>query len=219
MVLIVAGVLTVGAALYCGASLLAQAPQPAAQPPAAQQAPAQTRVAFVNLHIVLKNYKKTKIYDDEVERIVKPLRDKGEEAKSNIKKAEEALRDVKLDPTLRAQHEKSGRDWKRYLEDLEIEANKLVGKKREEQLVQLYHEIEDAVGRYAAANGFTAVLQYTEPETAAEKYSAQNIQRKLAGSSQTGCTVPIYFHPGLDISAAVIANLNAPYQPGTNTGG
>ena len=78
--------------------------------------------------------------------------------------------------------------------------------------MQLYREIEEAVTRYASNNGFTLVLQYTEPE-AAEKYSPQNIQRKLAGASQTGCASPVYIHPGLDISAAVIANLNSQYPP------
>jgi Skp family chaperone for outer membrane proteins len=217
MVVIVAGLMTVGAGLYCGARLLAQAPAPQ---PAQQQPPAQTRVAVVNLHLVLKGYQKTKVYDQEVEAIIAPMRKQGEDIKENIKKCTEMLEGPKqVAQEHRAAWEKAFRDNKRALEDLEAEASKKVGKKREEQLVQLYKEIEEAVQRYAISQGFTLVLQYTEPEAKVgagpdERYTAQNIQRKLAGSSQTGCTVPMYFHPGLDISQAVIQNLNAAYpQP------
>jgi Skp family chaperone for outer membrane proteins len=210
-ILIVAGLAAVGAGLYCGARLLAQAP---AQQ---QTAPANTRVAVVNLHAVLKGYAKTKIYDQEVEAIVAPMRKQAEEMKGKIAEWTKQLQT----PGVKDKDgwEAAIRNQKRLLEDLEMEASKKVKKKREEQLVQLYREIEDAVQRYAAPQGFTLVLQYTDPETPAEKYTAENIQRKLAGSAQTGCVVPMYFHPGLDISAAIITNLNAPYQNAGGGGG
>jgi Skp family chaperone for outer membrane proteins len=215
-VLIVAGLATVCAGLYCGARLLAQG---TAQP-APQQAPANTRVAVVNLHAVLKGYAKTKIYDQEVEAIVAPMRKEAEKMKENITTWTKTLQSPTLPAKDKEGWETAIRNQKRLLEDLEMEASKKVKKKREEQLVQLYREIEDAVQRYATPNGFTLVLQYTDPETVQEKYAPENIQRKLAGSAQTGCVVPMYFHPGLDISAAIIANLNAPYaNNGARTGG
>ncbi len=206
-VLIVTGLATVCAGLYCGARLLAQQPAP-------QPAPATTRVAVVNLHAVLKGYAKTKLYDKEVEDIVRPLRDQAQKMKDDITAWTKAAQDPKADPTKKEQWEGAARNTKRMLEDLEMDASKKVKKKREEQLVQLYKEIEEAVSRYAVSNGFTLVMQYTDPETPAERYTAENIQRKLAGSAQTGCTVPMYFHPGLDISTAVITNLNVPYGGG-----
>jgi Skp family chaperone for outer membrane proteins len=208
MVVIVAGLMTVGAGLYSAAHLMAQQP---AQP---AQAPAAMRVGVINLHLVLKGYQKTKIYDAEVETIIAPMRKQGEKMKEDMKSWENAMKPGVAGVTdeNREQYAKAIRQTKHALEELEAEASKKVTKKREEQLVQLYREIEDAVKRYATAQGFTMVLQYTEPE-AAEKYTPANIQRKLAGSSQTGCTVPMYFHDALDISAAVIANLNAQYPP------
>ena len=68
---------------------------------------AQARVACVNLHLVLKGYAKTKIYDAEVEAIVSPLRKQGEDIKDNIKKYEAGIREPKTGPELKDQYEKA----------------------------------------------------------------------------------------------------------------
>lgn len=200
-IVIVAGVVTLCAVLNWSARLSAQQPEK-------QPAPAAKSVAIVNLHAVLKGYQKTKVYDQEVEDLVAPMRKQGKELKKKIAEMTKALKTKEDKEDLK----NAIRDQKRLLEDLENKASKEVAKMRERQLVKLYKEIEEGVSRVAIAKGFSLVLHYTEPATKEEKYSPENIQRKLAGSSQTGATIPLYYYPGLEISAEVIANLNASFN-------
>jgi Skp family chaperone for outer membrane proteins len=197
-----AAVAALGLAVYFGSRLWAQAP-------AAAQAPAQTRVALVNLVQVIKNYHKYKTFEDEQKRLAKPYEDRNKELQDNLTEWEKVLKNPTAPAAQKEQAEKEIKVRKRQIEDNVAEFKKALGKRSDDQLVQLYREVEDATSRYASSNGFHVVLQFNEPPTPAERYSPMNIQRKLQATAATGCCIPVYMAPGLDITDGVVANLNA----------
>jgi Skp family chaperone for outer membrane proteins len=207
--MIVAGLAALCTVAYIGNRLAAQ------QPAAPVQAPAQTRVAVINFLQVLKNYNKAKFYDSELEETLRPYRTKMEDLKKKKLEWQAYLQDPKnkgIPDDQRAAGERSIININRQMEDLEKEGRLVVGKKREQQVVQLYREIDDAVKTYARANGFHLVLSYFEPGNAADMFSGTNIGRKLEGM-QVACNA-MYFADGMDISGPVVENLNRAY-PGT----
>ncbi len=203
MMLIVGGVAAM-AAVYLGSQLLAQQPGTPAAPPA------QTRVAFVNIVTVFQNYQKANIYKAEMERLIKPKQAEAEQLRQEMIKWDSDMRDPKFDPAKKEQWTKGILNNKRRLEDLQAEMAQVLGKKNEEQLVQLYSEINEAVKAHAAAQGFHIVLAYGE-NTKLGSNNIANIARKIQGMEVA--LVPMYFHPGLEISMAVAEALNRQYPP------
>jgi Skp family chaperone for outer membrane proteins len=206
----VAGVAALGVAVYAGSKLWAQAPGAAAPP-------AQTRVAVVNLLQVIKNYNKAKFYESELEETLKPYRAKAEDLKGQLLRWQNYLSDPKnqqIKQEDRDKGEQSITALKRQLEDLDKEARKAFGKKKEQQVVQLYQEINEHVKAYAPSHGFHIVLAYFEPVTAAEVFAAPNIARKLEGMQMGGACMPMYFADGMDISNAIVDTLNRAYPGG-----
>ncbi len=197
----IAGMAALGVAVYLGSRLGAQVP---AGP---VQAPAQTRVGVVNMVQVIKNYHKFKTFDDELRLLAKPFEERDKELRKNLQQWTEAV--ARPDFNQKEQAEGEIKKRKREIEDNALEAKKLLAKRNDEQIVQLYHEVEDAVKKYAVSNGYHIVLQYDERTNPSEIYSPINIQRKLQGSASTGCAVPVYIAPGLDLTQAVVSNLNA----------
>jgi Skp family chaperone for outer membrane proteins len=207
----VAGLAALGTLAYVANHLWAQAPG------AGAAAPAQTRIAVINLLQVIKNYNKAKFYESELEDTLKPYRAKAEKLKSDLVTWQNYLSDPKnrdIPQDQRETGEKSITNIKRQIEDLDKEARKAFGKKREQQIVQLYKEVDDAVKRYAPANGFHLVLAYGEPVNPTDLLSAPNIARKLEGIQMGGACMPMYFPDGMDISGAVVDALNRAY-PGS----
>jgi Skp family chaperone for outer membrane proteins len=205
-VAIVAGLAAAGVgALYLGSTLSAQGPAPA-------QAPAQTRIGVVNTIQILKSYHKFTTFQTELKGIAKPFEDEDKKLKENLKKWEDYGQQPNLAAADREKAEDAIQKHKREIQDNALRGRKALTKRTDEQLVQLYREIEDAVSRYAASNGFHLVLQYDD--AAAEKYSAPNLQRKMNGIASTGCTGLMYSAPGLDLTGAVIANMNPPGAAG-----
>ncbi len=203
---LVAAVAALGVGIYFGTRLWAQQP-------AAAQAPAQTRVAVVNVIQVIKSFHKFKTFNDEMAKLAKPFEDKDKDYRKNIQQWQDAL---KNDPKYQAPAEREKADqavkqFQRAIEDNTLEAKKVLAKKNDEQMVQLYHEVEDAVKRYAASNGYHIVLAHDE-KSATEAYQPANIQRKLQGAAGTGGTFLMYSAPGLDITSGVVAALNSGAQ-------
>ena len=198
-----AGILALGLAAYLGSRLWAQAPA------APVQAPAQTRVALVNVVQVITNYHKFKTFQDELGRLAKPYKDREAELTKNLTAWENQLKKGDVTPQQKEEAEKQVKERKRQIEDNAIEAKKVLAKRNDEQFVQLYREVEDAVKRYAAPNGFHLVLQFNEPPNASDLYNIKNIYRKLEGATATGCCSPVYVAPGLDITDGVLSLLNA----------
>jgi Skp family chaperone for outer membrane proteins len=199
---LIAGAAALGLAVYLGTRGWAQAPA------APVQAPPQTRVALVNTIQVIKSYHKYKTFEDEQRRLAKPFEDKNKAYQDNLKEWQKVLENPASKPEDRESAEKQTRERKRQIEDNANEFKRVLSKRSDEQLVQLYREVEDAIKRYAASNGFHVVLQFDERTNPAEIYTPPNIQRKVQGSAATGCCVPVYIAPGLDITGGVTTLLN-----------
>jgi Skp family chaperone for outer membrane proteins len=214
-VVLVAGIAALGVAAYVGSRL-------GAQTPAAVQAPAQTRIAFVNTVFLIKNYHKFKTFDAELQELAKPYEKRDKELRDNMKLWQDTVKKPDCPQAQRDQGEQEIKKRQREIEDNREAAKKVLAKRNDEQIVQLYREIEDTVKRYAGQNGYHVVLQFDERTNPAEIYSPVNIQRKLQGSAGTGCCVPVHMAPGLDITQPVLAILNpagAAPAPATTGGG
>jgi Skp family chaperone for outer membrane proteins len=201
---IVAGLATLGALAYLGSQLWAQQPAPA-------QAPACPKVGLVNMAVVLKNYNKFKVYNDEIEKIRIQYDKQHQDLLTRVKQWQEFGVRPQATQAEREQAEDNIKKCKRLLEDNDTEFTKVRQKKSDDQMVQMYKEIEDAIKAFAGPNGFHLILHYSEPLMEADKYTAPNVQRKLVGPGGCGCVCPTYFVPGMDVSADVVRQLNAMY--------
>jgi Skp family chaperone for outer membrane proteins len=195
-----AALAVVAVAAYVGNQLWAQPP--------AQTAPASVKVGVVNLAFVLKNYNKFKTYNDEIEKIRLVYEKKDADLRKLIADWTKFGNEPTAKQADREKAEETIKDCKRRLEDNQAEYNKVRSKKSDEQMVQMYKEIEAAVAHYAGPNGFHMILHYSEPLTEADKYSPPNVQRKLVGPGSSGGVCPMYFVPGIDVSADIVGTLN-----------
>ncbi len=195
-VAVLAGVGALALAVYLGSRLTAQT-STVARP--------TSKIAVINVPLVIKHYKKYQTYEGELKKIADGY--EAEEAK--LKKEMLSLQELAQKPEAnRDKLEEDMKELKRRHEDLGQRFKKEMGKKQEDQLVQLYKEIEAMVARVAVSRGFEMVLQYTDVIEAKDKYNPVFVQRKVLG----GMCLPLYIQSGLDISGDVIANLNYPYE-------
>jgi Skp family chaperone for outer membrane proteins len=216
---VLAGLATLGVVAYVGTQLWAQTPgqpgQPA--PAAAGPAPASPKVGMINLAAVLKGYNKFKVYNDEIEKIRIEFQKKEDDLK---KQATDWQKFGERPEATQADREKAGESMKqikRLIEDNLAQYNKVRGKKSDDQMIQMYQEIEAATARFAASNGFHLIFHYSEPLTKDDKISPPNIQRKLVGPGQSGGICPMYFVPGMDVSNDVVNTLNAMFPAPAQT--
>jgi len=196
-------VTTLGMAAYLAGQLWAQ--QPGTQP-----APASPKVGLVNMAVVLKGYNKFAVYNNEIEKIRVQFDKQRMELEKLLKDWQDYLTKAKDQPE-RDKAEDAIRNIARRLQDNKEEYAKVRNKKSDEQMVQMYREIEAAVKAYSGPNGFHLILHYSEPLTEADIYSAANIQRKLVGPGGSGGICPTYCVPGMDISYDVVRELNRMY--------
>lgn len=169
------------------------------------------RVAIVNMLVITKDYKKFKIFAQEMETISEPFQKQAKLLAERAKLWEDQLRKPECSEKDREEGQKALLQLKHLSEDNNAAAAKAIGSRRNEKLVQLYREIQDATQRYAVQNGIALVLQYTEPVTEADVYAPANINRKLQ-SSGAGAIVPMHVGDGVDITQDVLRRLNAPYD-------
>lgn len=198
-----AGFAALALGAYLGTNLLLA--QTAAPKPVAQPTEQRSRIGLLNLHHVVKNYTKAVALNNEMKEVFTPLQAK---TKAKTIQLEALNKEGQLKPELRETIEKQMRILKRELEDLSNEAQVMIGKKQDEQVVLIYREVQEASQRVAVAHGYDMILHYNDPTTSAEYWSAGNIVRKM----QAGACMPIYFAPGVDISADVVNALNQAYS-------
>jgi Skp family chaperone for outer membrane proteins len=174
----------------------------------AQQVPA-TKVGVVNIGYVFTNYEKAKALKKELDDELKPLKDQAEKIKAAMfehKKWLETPNNPKVNPQQAETSQKALRDGSRALEDLDLKARTMVGKKQETQLIQLYREIQGAVQSYAQQNGYHMILGYGDPPHL-DPYTFANVNRRMTAMDM-GTFVTIYVQPGLDISQEVLTRVN-----------
>jgi Skp family chaperone for outer membrane proteins len=158
------------------------------------QATAGARVATVNVGLVFTKYEKA--HKTELEHVLKPYKTKGQRIIEEMKPYAKALREKKvIDAELKDQYEQFLLQQKRTLEDLELEARKLVAKEQKDRIT-LCKEVIGAIQDYATKNGYNLVLGYGQEID--DAFTFANV------------------HPSTDISQAVADNLIAAFQ---RTGG
>ncbi|MFO0845803.1 MAG: OmpH family outer membrane protein [Gemmataceae bacterium] len=200
--MLMAGVMALGCAIYASNKIWAQAPNPNPAPAPAQL---KTKIGLVNLQQVIKEYNKFKTFSEELKNSVAPFQGKDTALKTEGDKLAKEGQSPQTTAQRRDEIERRLKDIQRQLEDNKVEAQKIVGKKQEDQLKILYADIRTVVDRFAQAHGYEMVLHYNDAVTAEEYWSAQNIARKL----QAGALMPMYISNGLDITRNIIATLNA----------
>lgn len=216
-ILIVAGLALLVAGYVGTRSLLAQGA-------AGGGAPAAFKIAVVDIDGVFSKYEKAQFYKRELDKEIAPLKTDAEKYKKDYLAWQEhlKLKGATLSQAEKDQGTKNLVELKRRLEDLDAEARRRIGKKQEDQLVQLYKEVVAASQAYGQANGFTMVLGYGEPFQGTDFYSFANISRRMQGMGLG--MVPIWYNQNLDITAGIIETLNQHYRsqggvPATPTSG
>lgn len=198
------------ATLALGVGILMSGRGAAQQPAAPAVSQPTTRIAVLNLSYVVKNYQKYIAFTAEMK---KSMGVYDQQVKGKQAALEAMVKDAKSKPDLTPpQREKLEADVKqiqRELEDINTQGKKYLGQKSDEQLVVLYREVQAVAQRYAQARGFEMVLHFNDaPASTPEYYSPGNIARKM----QAGALMPLYVHPGMDISPLVVQTLNAGWE-------
>lgn len=209
ILLAVAGTAALVAA-YLGPKLFAQGP---GAPAASGQ-----RIAVVNIGSVFSGYKKAELFKKELDDTLKPYRTQAEQLKSQIMQWEKAIREGKFSKEVPEERYKAGIIAnKRKLEDLDMEARRLVGKRAEEQSVQLWKEVNEVIARTARGNGYNIILGYGDPPNM-QANSVPIINRRMA-SMEAGSMTPLYFDGSADITQQVVDTLNRSYPGAAPAGG
>ena len=159
---------------------------------------------MLNLTYVIKNYSKFKRYQDELKSKVDPFQAKDTALKAKGEQLAKEAQTPTTAPSRREAIEKELKDLQRSVEDNKAEAQKVLVKEQETQLVTLYKDVRIVVDRYAQANGYELVMHYNDVG-GDEYWSPQNIARKM----QAGAAMPMYIANGVDISGPVLTTLNA----------
>jgi len=181
------------------------------------QAQTFTKVGYVNIGVIFTKYQKATAFKKELEEAVKGIKVEIETLGKQAKQWEDYMRTKDFPEKSREQYEAGIRGNKRKIEDLQLQAQKSIGKRQEEQLIVIYKEIVSATQGYAAANGYHAVMAFGDPTDQNDLFNVMNIDRKLKGMDLGGI-VPLYFDRSLDVSEAIVGTLNASYRPQPVTG-
>jgi Skp family chaperone for outer membrane proteins len=174
----------------------------------------RTRIAIINLQAVVKKYQKWNDFETQYKKAYDAYNAQFEAKKAEALKLKTQLQQEGPESQNRDQIEQRLRALDREAQDLGEGAKKYLTKQRDDQAVQIYREVQDAVVAYARANDLELVMHYNDAVTPADLLHPMNIQRKL----QTGACMPMYYVPGMDITDAVAAMLNqrlASMQPAT----
>lgn len=198
---IAAGVVVtmLGAGLYLSAHRAAQGT------PTAGVTAHPMKIVVLNLPLVIKKYKKYELYESQLKEFVKSAQEKEDRVRKELMALQEQAQKPDAKPDVMEEQLKIK---KRQLEDLTMSLKKDFTKKQEEQMVQLYQEIEDMVKRLALSNGWSLVLQYGDVIDKKDEYNPRIIQHKVLG----GVCMPMYKADGIDVSEVVADWLNKVYH-------
>jgi Skp family chaperone for outer membrane proteins len=196
------------ATLAFGVAILMTARTTAQQPAAPAVSQPTTKIAVLNLSYVVKNYTKYIAFTNEMKKQMETYDGRVKGKKASLEALAKSVKPEMTAPQ-REQLEKEVKQIQRELEDISNEGKKFLGQKSDEQLVILYREVQAVAQRYAQARGFEMVLHFNDAMASTpEYYSPGNIARKM----QAGALMPLYVHPGMDISPLVVQTLNAGHK-------
>jgi Skp family chaperone for outer membrane proteins len=203
-VIIVAGLATLAVAAYIGTQLLYADPGQNAPPAGQPSQPPRTRIAVINLQQVIKNYVKWQEFEKTYKAGLEHYDKQFEVKKAEALKIKNDLAKLAPDAQGRDAMEQRLRQLDFEVQTLSDQAKKELGAYRDKMAVQIYQEIEAAVKVYARANDLEMVMHYYDAIAPADLYHPANVQRKI----QTGSCIPMFMHPGMDITQPIIEMLN-----------
>jgi Skp family chaperone for outer membrane proteins len=164
----------------------------------------QTKVAILNLSVVIKKYKKFENYQasykakvDDMDKVLKPL-------KTELDKLQAEAAKPTVDPATKTQMEKQFKELNFTMTNKVDEYKKTLADFDAAQFTTIYNDIKNMTARYAKSRGIELVMHYNDVTTEAEMNTANNIGRRM----NQGACFPLYVTPGMDISEEVLAYLN-----------
>ena len=205
-ILVLTGVAVLAAGAYFG-SLSAQQP---AGPGATGAAHAQpgTRIAIVNVGYVFNKFDRAATFKAEIEDLLKNPKKDAMKMIDDMKAWDAESKKPGLDPRKKDEYEAAVRNTKRKLEDMNLEIQKLIGKKQEDNLVTLWKDVNMGIETIAKAWGYQIVLGYGDPMEKEMMALFPNINRKMQAMDM-GSSVPLYVHGSVDLSKPVTDTLNS----------
>jgi Skp family chaperone for outer membrane proteins len=184
----------------------------AAQEKLDRPAPAGTvRVAVVNVGVVFHKYERAAAFKNELAGTMAPFKKKVQALNDQGKKWAHELKAPALTPAQKDKLEQAIRDTKRQLEDTEAGFKRVIGKKQEDSLITLWKDVRDAVKTCAKQQGIRLVIAYGDPIEKELLEQFPNINRKMQAIDM-GSALPLFIDDGVDISEAVVVELNRRYR-------
>ena len=189
--------------VYWGEALIsAQQPPTGTPAPASTAQPMRPRIALVNIAKVLREFNKanaegqgiTKKRQEYVDR-VKPFREKMALLQKQIQQT--------ADPLQREKLQKEGLAFGRQVEDIDQEAQRVLGELTDKTIVDVYQHIKAVINDIAVTNNLDLVMCFPDASNAEDDKKPAVAQLKL----QTPALIPFY-HRGMDITEVVIVTLN-----------
>lgn len=172
------------------------APRLFAQPPNPPQAP---KVAVVNVRAVLKENRKAKALQAELEDAIKPY-------KSRAKALSDEIDALPKAHTNRQEYfeamQKKKTDW----DAVNAQIIKIITDKHEQKLPAVWAEVNEAIEAVAKHHGFSLVLGYGDPDDP-EVQKFQGAKSSKLRATDMGCTAMVYIHGSVDITPIVIQTL------------
>jgi Skp family chaperone for outer membrane proteins len=202
MILLATGFAVLVAGAYC-ASLFAQG----TGTPPTTPAPTGTKVGVVNVGYVFSKWKRAQRLKAELEHAAEPYNQNAKKLQDEMTKWDAELHKGGLTKQEIDIRQDSIEKNKRNLQDLAKDMRKVLGKKSEDDLVVLWKEANQCIGKVSEHYGFSIVFGYGDPLDKALMDLFPNINRKM-NAMDGGATLPLYIHGSSDLSDPVAQTLN-----------
>jgi Skp family chaperone for outer membrane proteins len=197
----------IGTLIAPGSLVAALEPERLGQPKEFREARAP-RIAYVNIAKVLRDYRRASAEGSKITRKrqayaekIKPLRD------SLAKLSLRIQRSIILEE--KEQLQKEALAINRQIEDLDREAQKIVGELTDRTIIEVYDQIQGTIAALANERGLDVIEAYPDASTPEDARKPPFISLKL----QTPALMPYYVRKEFDLTDEVIGRLNRNYPP------
>ncbi len=175
--------------IFCSAANAQQGGQPG-QPQQQYQPPPtpRTKIAILNLQHVVKSYDKWRAFEEQYKQRYKGFDAEFERIKKEGLGLKEQLAKLSPDSQEALNIKERLKQLDRQVQDLGDKAKGELLKLQDSMSIQIYAEVELAVGAYAKANELDLVMQYNDGVNPNDKTNPANIQRKMQTAPACPCT-------------------------------
>jgi Skp family chaperone for outer membrane proteins len=168
------------------------------------------KVAVVNIGYVFNHYERAKVFKTDLERAFAPYKKKSKKISDEI---DQLQKDTKGNDDIGVLQARQALivQRKRELEEISIEMQQELGKKQEQNLIDLWKDVQGAIKAYATDKKIDLVFGYGDPLEKGMMDLFPNINRKMQ-AMDTGGAVPLFASSRVEISPAVTDLLNARWR-------